>query len=159
VTAALHRVKNNGRVFDVVDPLAELIDVVAVNTYEGWYGGMSLENVPKLEWRNPTGKPFLFSEFGAGALYGFHDPEMEKFSEDYQAEYYRVTLEMAAQVPGLSGMSPWILKDFQSPRRMHGEFQEYWNRKGLVSPEGHKKEAFYVLRDWYDEVAVQGVDR
>ena len=159
VTAALHRVKNNGRVFDVVDPLAELIDVVAVNTYEGWYGGMSLENVPKLEWRNPTGKPFLFSEFGAGALYGFHDPGMEKFSEDYQAEYYRATLEMAAQVPGLSGMSPWILKDFQSPRRMHGEYQEYWNRKGLVSPEGQKKEAFYVLRDWYDEVAAQGAGR
>ncbi len=56
---------------------------------------------------------------------------------------------MAQQVPGLNGMSPWILKDFQSPRRLHGEYQEYWNRKGLISPQGHKKAAFYVLRDWY----------
>ncbi len=156
VTAALHRVKNDGRVFDVVDPLADLIDVVAVNTYEGWYGRMSLENVPNLEWRNPSGKPFLFSEFGAGALYGFHDADMEKFSEDFQAEYYRATLEMAKQVPGLSGMSPWILKDFQSPRRMHGEYQEYWNRKGLISPEGHKKAAFHVLSDWYTKLASTG---
>ena len=29
--------------------LAELIDVVAVNTYEGWYGRMSFDNVPGVE--------------------------------------------------------------------------------------------------------------
>jgi beta-glucuronidase len=48
---------------------------------------------------------------------------------------------------------PWILKDFQSPRRMHGKYQDYWNRKGLISPRGDKKAAFYVLRDWYNELA------
>jgi beta-glucuronidase len=63
------------------------------------------------------------------------------------------------QVPGLNGVSPWILKDFQSPRRMHGEYQEYWNRKGLISPTGDKKAAFDVLRNWYEELALQGVDR
>ena len=111
--------------------------------------------VPTLEWQNPSGKPFLFSEFGAGAMYGFHDPEMEKFSEEFQEAYYKVTLEMVRKVPGLAGLSPWILKDFQSPRRMHHEFQDYWNRKGLISPEGEKKKAFYVLRDWYREIAEQ----
>ena len=156
VTAALNRVRNDGRIFEVVDPLSELIDVVAVNTYEGWYGNMSLDDVPGIQWRNPSGKPFLFSEFGAGALYGFHDVEMEKFSEDFQEAYYRATIEMAMRVPGLSGASPWILKDFQSPRRMHGEYQEYWNRKGLISPEGHKKAAFVVLSDWYRQIAATG---
>jgi beta-glucuronidase len=153
ITAALHQVRSEGRVFVVDDPLAELIDVVAVNTYQGWYGRAPLQRVPQNQWRNPSGKPFLFSEFGAGALHGFRDPGMEKFSEDFQAEYYRVTIEMARNVPGLSGASPWILKDFQSPRRLHGAYQEYWNRKGLVSPEGHKKAAFHVLADWYREMA------
>ena len=156
VTAALHRVRNEGRANVVDDPLGKLIDVVSVNTYQGWYGNMSLDRVPGVEWRNPSGKPFLFSEFGAGALYGFHDADMEKFSEEFQAEYYRVTLEMASKVPGLSGLSPWILKDFQSPRRMHGRFQEYWNRKGIISPQGHKKAAFFVLGDWYKELASRG---
>ncbi len=156
VTAALHRVRNEGRVYVVDDPLGKLIDVVSVNTYQGWYGNMSLETVPDIQWKNPSGKPFLFSEFGAGALYGFHDAEMEKFSEEFQAEYYRATLEMAKQVPGLSGISPWILKDFQSPRRMHGRFQEYWNRKGIISPQGHKKAAFFVLGDWYKELESAG---
>jgi beta-glucuronidase len=27
--------------------------------------------------------------------------------------------------------------------------QDYYNRKGLVSDQGEKKKAFYVLRDWY----------
>ena len=157
ITAALHQVRSEGRVYIVDDPLGKLIDVVSVNTYQGWYGNMPLGRVPDIKWQNPTGKPFLFSEFGAGALYGFRDPDLEKFSEDFQVEYYKATLEMAKQVPGLSGVSPWILKDFKSPRRMHGEYQEYWNRKGLISPEGNKKAAFHVLGDWYKELASAGV--
>ena len=63
------------------------------------------------------------------------------------------------KAPDLAGVSPWILKDFLSPRRMNWKYQEYWNRKGLISPEGNKKAAFSVLRDWYDEIALQGDDR
>ena len=158
VTAAMHQARNDGGVMVIDDPLGELIDVVSVNTYQGWYGGRPLSRVAGLEWSNPTGKPFLFSEFGAGALFGFRDAELEKFSEDFQAAYYRETLKMAEQIDGLSGMSPWILKDFLSPRRMNWKYQQYWNRKGLISPTGEKKAAFYVLRDWYDEAAAKGVD-
>jgi beta-glucuronidase len=155
MTAALHNVRGEGGVYVVDDPLAELIDVVAVNTYQGWYGRAPLKRVPTLEWQNPSGKPFLFSEFGAGALYGFRDPEMEKFSEEFQEAYYEVTIEMARKVPDLVGLSPWILKDFQSPRRMHHAYQDYWNRKGLISPMAEKKKAFFVLRDWYREIEKQ----
>ena len=61
-----------------------------------------------------------------------------------------------SRVPGPSGLSPWILKDFQSPQHMHGRFHEYWNRKGIISPQGHKKAAFFVLGDWYKELASGG---
>ncbi len=130
--------------------------MVAVNTYQGWYGRAPLTKVPGLEWRNPSGKPFLFSEFGAGALYGFHDPEREKFSEEFQEAYYEVTIEMVRKVGDLAGLSPWILKDFQSPRRMHHAYQNYWNRKGLISPEGDRKAAFNVLRAFYEEIEKKG---
>jgi beta-glucuronidase len=56
---------------------------------------------------------------------------------------------MAETVPWLRGMSPWILKDFRSPRRYHGKFQEYWNRKGLISETGARKLAFDTLATFY----------
>jgi beta-glucuronidase len=132
------------------DPLARSLDVMAINTYDGWYGGDRLENVPRIEWDVPQDKPLLFSEFGAGAKAGRHEPDQPtKFSEEYQAEYYRRTLEMIERIPNLAGLSPWILKDFRSPRRQRPGIQDGWNRKGLVSETGERKLAFDVLARWY----------
>ena len=50
-------------------------------------------------------------------------------------------------------MSPWILKDFRSPLRLYQGVQDYWNLKGLVAKDGTRKEAFFVLRDWYEALA------
>lgn len=53
------------------------------------------------------------------------------------------------KIDGLSGLSPWILKDFRSPRRVLPDVQDYYNRKGLVSSEGQRKKAFYVMKRYY----------
>jgi beta-glucuronidase len=100
----------------------------------------------------PANKPLIFSEFGADAKAGFHDPRAmpEKFSEEYQAEFYRKTLGMVDRIPTLRGMSPWILKDFRSPRRQNPEFQQGWNLKGLISETGQRKQAFGVLAGYYE---------
>ncbi len=133
----------------VADPLAEKLDVLAVNTYSGWYSPDALDDLPAIAWKK-TDKPMMFSEFGADALAGFEDPGlMRKFSEDFQKKYYEKTLEMAAKVPSLRGMSPWIFKDFRAPRRQHPIYQQGWNRKGLVSPTGRRKPAFAVLSNFY----------
>jgi beta-glucuronidase len=132
------------------DPLVPIFDVMAVNTYNGWYSDDPLASLPSISWRSGAAKPLIFSEFGADAKAGFHDPaHHRKFSEEYQAEYYRQTLAMAAKIPFLRGMSPWILKDFRSPRRQHPVFQQGWNRKGLISETGQRKQAFDVLADYY----------
>ena len=57
---------------------------------------------------------------------------------------------MLEKIDGLSGTTPWILKDFRSPRRVLPDVQDYYNRKGLVSDKGEKKKAFYVLKQWYE---------
>jgi beta-glucuronidase len=132
------------------DPLVSHVDVLAINTYNGWYTGDKLADVPRITWRVPADKPLVFSELGADAKAGFHDPEtMRKESEEYQAEYFRQTLKMADNIPTLAGMSPWILKDFRSPRRQHPVFEQGWNRKGLISETGERKQAFAVLADYY----------
>ena len=153
VTAALFGGrKDNGQTID--DPLAADLDVLSVNTYNGWYTADALANIPSMEWRSRYCKPLIFSEFGADALAGYRDDPANphKFSEEFQAEYYRQTLAMAAKVPFLRGLAPWILKDFRSPRRQHPVYQQGWNRKGLVSETGVRKEAFDVLAERYREI-------
>jgi len=49
-------------------------------------------------------------------------------------------------------MTPWILCDFRSPRRQQPYFQDYFNRKGLISETGKKKMAFDVLKTYYQMV-------
>lgn len=154
VTAAL-LARRDGVVQTIDDPLAGDLDVMAVNTYNGWYSGDPLATIPAIEWRSLVQKPLIFSEFGADALAGYRDDPANphKFSEDFQAEYYRRTLAMADRVPFLAGLSPWILKDFRSPRRQHPVYQQGWNRKGLISETGRRKQAFEVLADYYRDRA------
>jgi len=150
VTAALLS-KRDGTVNTIDDPLVADLDVMAINTYNGWYSRDPLAILPSLEWRSPVKKPLVFSEFGAEALAGYHDgvAAPHKFSEEYQAEFYRQTLAMARRVPFLRGLAPWILKDFRSPRRQQPVYQQGWNRKGLISPTGERKQAFGVLAEEY----------
>jgi beta-glucuronidase len=154
VTAALintgHR--NEGHpVMVLADSLASEVDVLAINTYNAWYTPDRPADLAQFEWRLPTDRPLILSEFGADAKLGLREPgaDPRKFSEDYQADYYRHTLEMAGRIPTLAGMSPWILKDFRSPRRQLGGVQDGWNRKGLISELGEPKLAFDVLGEWY----------
>ncbi|MDE2621347.1 MAG: beta galactosidase jelly roll domain-containing protein, partial [Sphingomonadales bacterium] len=142
----------------MADPLAADLDVLAINTYNGWYTQDRLADLPGSVWHVPADKPLVFSEFGADARAGFHSPgTMQKFSEEFQAEFYRKTLEMAEHLPTLRGMSPWILKDFRSPRRQNPDFQLGWNRKGLISETGQRKQAFAVLADYYARKAAETV--
>ena len=140
-----------GNLENIDDSLASDLDVIAVNTYNGWYTNDPLVSVPSIQWRAQVDKPLIFSELGAEALAGFHDisPSPHKFSEEYQAEFFRQNLAMASKIPFLRGLSPWILKDFRSPRRQNPTYQQGWNRKGLESETGARKQAFGVLADYY----------
>jgi beta-glucuronidase len=156
VSAALLTERSQGAngkpVIAMADPLADALDVVAINTYFGWYTPDRLDDLASFSFRVPANKPLIFSEFGADAKAGFHDLRgmPEKFSEEYQAEFYRKTLGMVDRIPTLRGMSPWILKDFRSPRRQNPDFQQGWNRKGLISETGQRKQAFGVLAGYYE---------
>ncbi len=154
ISAAL-LVERKGDVIRIADPLLAHLDVMAVNTYAGWYGDDQLADLVKLRWELPTDKPLIASEFGADALAGFHDTKADalaqprKWSEEFQADYYRETLAMLHKIPNLRGLSPWVLKDFRSPRREHPVFQNGWNRKGLISETGQRKQAFGVMAEHY----------
>ena len=71
------------------------------------------------------------------------------FTEEYQARFYAEQTAMLRRIPFLAGMSPWILRDFRSPRRPLVGIQDFYNRKGLVSERGERNAAFWVLREFY----------
>lgn len=153
VAAAFDNPRYDGqtRTFRLEDKLAEAVDVVGVNKYLGWYQPFP---VPpgEIQWDVAAGKPLIFSEFGAEALYGKRGPDdvAHEWSEDYQAAVYRQNLEMFRNIPNLRGTAPWVLFDFRSPYRCHQTYQNGWNRKGLVCDKGHRKMAWHVMKDFHD---------
>jgi beta-glucuronidase len=135
------------------DPLGEFLDVIGLNEYIGWYGNRKTEDADQIQWKFAYNKPVIVSEFGADALYNFHADAQTRFTEEYQANLFQHQLGMLGRMPQLAGMSPWILMDFHSPRRPLPGIQDYFNRKGLISDRGQKKQAFYILQKFYREKA------
>ena len=149
VSAAMERFDIDRYHITVNDPLLEYTDLISFNQYLGWYT-RTIEDCDRVNWTFPVQKPVFISEFGAGALYGYHGPAEHRFTEEYMAECYEHNIRMMTErMPGFAGCSPWVLKDFRSPRRALYGIQDDFNRKGLISDKGEKKKAFYVLRDWY----------
>ena len=130
------------------DNMNEYVDVVSFNQYIGWY--RDVNDAPKMRWEIPYNKPVIISEFGGGAKYGYHGAKNQRWTEEFQENLYRENIAMIDKIDGLAGTTPWILKDFRSPRRVLNGIQDYYNRKGLVSDKGEKKKAFYVLQQWYE---------
>ena len=129
------------------DNMHQYVDVVSFNQYIGWY--RDVNDAPKMEWEIPYDKPVIISEFGGGARYGLHGDKNQRWTEEFQENLYRENIAMINKIDGLAGTTPWVLKDFRSPRRVLNGIQDYYNRKGLYSDEGQKKKAFYILLEWY----------
>ena len=152
ITAAL-LVRTEGHTKTVDDPLGKALDVIGANEYVGWYE-QTAEGADTTDWRVDYDKPIVMSEFGGGAKAGLHGPDSERWSEEFQANIYRHQIGMLNRVPNLRGMSAWILMDFRSPTRNLAGIQDGYNRKGLISDQGQKKAAFFVLQKAYVEKTV-----
>lgn len=151
ISAALETHTESGFI-TVDDPLGQYTDMVSVNEYLGWYGGLP-NNCRDAKWDIKYNKPFFISETGAECLGGFHGDSLTRWSEEYQEWFYKEQVGMMKRMPSnFIGLSPWILNDFRSPRRNNPTYQEGWNNKGLLDHKGNKKKAFYVLKSYYDEM-------
>jgi len=154
VSAALqsHEVVKGDRIeVSIEDPIGQDLDVLGNNEYIGWYTHVP-EDADRMDWTSKYDKPLIMSEFGADARFGYHGDSLTRWSEEYQEKVYQHQIAMLKRISFLRGTTPWILKDFRSPRRTLPGIQDYFNRKGLVSELGDKKKAFFVLQKFYGEV-------
>ncbi len=138
----------NREKFCIEDRLTAHLDVIGINEYFGWYepdfGGLE-----RLLANSHPDRPVVISETGADALAGHHGRIDELFTEECQAEIFRRQVAILAKTPWVQGLFPWLLYDFRSERRQT-VFQRGLNRKGLIAEDKTtKKQAFYVLADYY----------
>lgn len=139
--------------FNIKDKITDIVDVVGVNKYLGWYMLWPV-SPEKIDWNVAINKPLIMTEFGCEALYGQHGSSTAAYSwsEEYQEELYRKNLIMFKNIPNLRGTCPWVLFDFRSPNRYHPLNQGGWNRKGVVSDKGQRKKAWFVMKEYYKRI-------
>ncbi|MBQ7916611.1 MAG: hypothetical protein IJ315_07470, partial [Firmicutes bacterium] len=74
-----------------IDLCMDLPDIISYNIYPLWYINQSTNDYYNqlYDWVQTTpgaGKPFIISEIGAGAVYGYRSPNMDKWTEEYQEQ-------------------------------------------------------------------------
>ena len=147
VTIATDSLSSKGGKYHLTDGLVGEFDIVACNEYIGWYRG--LKEAETTPWELPLEKPFVISEFGGGAVAGKHGPANERFTEEMHQTIFETNVRMFTRIDGLSGVMPWVLTDYRSPRRALPRIQDGYNRKGLFSPDGWEKLAAETIRRYY----------
>ncbi len=152
ITSALNSEHIQGSTATLNDPFADALDVIGVNEYIGWYSDTP-EAADTMQWSLPQ-KPVLMSEFGAEAKYGNHGATNQRWTEEQQVYVLQHQLVMLNKIPQLRGTIPWILMDFRSPTRNIPKLQDGYNRKGLISEDGKKKQAFELFQKVYREHSV-----
>jgi beta-glucuronidase len=105
----------------------ENVDVVCQNAYPGWYAQDKEkvrpvdevmpffdELIGKLDARGLGNKPFIISEFGAGAIRGWRDRFRAHWSEEFQAEMLDTICRFVLERPHVSGVAIWHFADAQT---------------------------------------------
>jgi len=139
------------------DKIAEIIDVLALNRYYGWYvNGGDWEAVRRNirqefdDWKKRCpGKPIMFTEYGADTIAGFHDVDPVMFTEEYQVEFYRANHEVFDEYEEFIGEQVWNFADFatsQSLMRIQG------NKKGIFTRERKPKAIAHELRNRWKSI-------
>jgi beta-glucuronidase len=139
----------------------EQCDVICMNRYWGWYvlGGQldqaraALEQELDQIW-DMWGRPIIMTEFGADTMAGMHGQPNVMWTEEYQADFIRFHLEVAAARDFVAGMQVWNFADFaavQSIMRVGG-----LNMKGVFTRTRTPKMAAHVLREFWVRPASTG---
>jgi beta-glucuronidase len=132
----------------------DLVDVLCLNRYYGWYTQTADLNAAKTalaneldEWgRKQPNKPIMFTEYGADTVVGLHATDDILFTEEYQVRYYEANHEVVDKYPQFIGEHTWNFADFETS---NGLIRVQGNRKGIFTRERRPKAvAHYFKKRW-----------
>ena len=148
------------------DLMLELCDIISFNIYPGWYSGdRESENVigevlPSIEKhladmkkRGLSDKPFIISEIGAGAIYGWHDPLNGVWTEEYQSELLQLVCRKVVSDDRIAGVALWQFCDGRTYQGAGALARpRAFNNKGTLDeyrrPKAAFKEAKKIFNDY-----------
>ncbi len=135
------------------DLCLDLVDVVSYNIYPKWYhdtpAGEYLDWlyqwVQDASWGK--GKPFLITEVGAGAIYGFRSPAKPKWSEERQAVILKEQLRAILNREGITGVFLWQFCDIRVSEEWFRSRPRSCNNKGITDEYRRPKLAYETVRE------------
>ena len=135
------------------DICGDLLDVICLNRYFGWY--IDFDDLPKAKhdldvelekWHAKfPDKPVIFTELGADTVAGLHSLIHCPYSEEYQVDYYRANFDVFDQKDYVQGEQLWNFADFTTESgmiRVGGQ-----NLKGVFTRDRRPKGIVAYLRD------------
>ncbi len=137
------------------DICLDLVDIVSWNTYTSWYVNdiAAVEDHLKeyLRWlHSPAtggqGKPLIMSEFGAGAIPGFHHPAHPHWSEEYQRDALDEELRVYLNHPDVIGAAIWQFCDIRVTGDKWRIRPRTMNNKGIVDEWRRGKLSYNIVK-------------
>lgn len=162
--------------YGIVGPIADIVDVLGINSYWGWYdkilggkglapedsgfgdqGSVKKEPIDLTQMREMldkvlAGKPNLamfLTEFGADSVPGFFARGRDLWSEDYHADVLREIFALARDYPQIVGTFPFCFSDYRDPSKVPNGYWNELNLKGAVDYQRNRKLPFEALRKAY----------
>ena len=130
-------------------------EIVSYNLYPEWY-----HDTPAGEYVNDiynwvqtesegSGKPFLVTEIGAGAIYGYRTPTLCKWSEEYQAMALEHQIQAVLNHEEISGIYIWQYCDVRISNEWFGSRPRTMNNKGIVDEYRRRKMSYDIVKRLY----------
>lgn len=143
------------------DVCLDLVDIVSVNTYPGWYWG-TLEGIPEhldlivSHLDGQADKPFILSEIGGAAVYGFRDWNEDRWSEQYQVKILDSTIRhLFVDRDRACGLAIWQFCDGRTSSLVNRSMNRArgFNNKGVVDEYRRPKLAYETVKGWFRQLS------
>jgi len=135
------------------DVCLDLVDVVGINCYPGWYWGGGVPFNQTMKWFEDYmvllrgrcgGRPMMLTEFGGDALPGTHNLPGELWTEEYQQELLKEIIAVVRKSGFFCGEHVWSFADFRTGQNYT---RAYGNHKGVFTRDRQPKMAAHMLRE------------
>ncbi len=103
----------------------------------------------ELNFWNSTGKPFMFTEYGADTVCGLHDTVPVMFTEEYQVDYYKANHEVVDSLENFVGEQVWNFADFATSQ---GIMRVQGNKKGIFTRDRKPKLVAHYFRERWTNI-------
>ncbi len=147
------------------DIMFKYADIVSMNSYPGWYSRdrdkfRPLDEIAKrfndfiafMKANGLSDKPYIISEVGAGAIYGWRDRFAAHWSEEYQRDYLAEVCRYFSETPEITGVALWHFADCRTYSTGHALARpRAFNNKGIMDEYRRPKLAYDAVKECFQK--------